>query len=74
MTPSLVGSAIATVSVRPSFLSGRTRCFSAISAGIILTIFGSTSKRERSTAGIRYWRASILVISVSWTKPSFTRQ
>ena len=43
----------------------------AMSAGISLTIRGSTSKRERSTAGIRYCRASILVISSSGTKPSF---
>ena len=59
-TPRFDGSAIATVSVRPSRLSGRTRCFCARSAGIIFAIFGSTSNRDRSTAGMRCCFASIL--------------
>ena len=41
--------------------------------GTSLRILGSTSKRERSTAGMRYCRARILVISSSGTSPSFTR-
>src|SRR5690348_301652 len=69
----LFGSVIATVRVRPSRFRGRTACLIATSGGISLMIFGSTSKRDRSTAGIRYCRASILEISVSSTKPSFTR-
>ena len=64
-TPRFVGSAIATVSVRPSRLSGRTRCLIARSAGISFAMRGSTSNRERSTAGILNWRASIFVSSVS---------
>ncbi len=63
----LFGSAIATVSVRPSRLSGSTVCFVATSGGSSFRILGSTSKRERSTAGMRYCRASILEISVSST-------
>ena len=72
ITDPLVGSDIATVSVRPSRFSGSTVCLTATSAGTSFTMRSSTSKRERSTAGIRYWRASILVISVSSTNPSFT--
>ena len=68
-----LGSAMATVSVRPSRLSGSTTPFVAMSAGTSLRILGSTSNRDRSTAGIRYWRARTLVISSSGTSPSFTR-
>ena len=64
-TPRFDGSAIATVSVRPSRLSGRTRCFVASSFGIIFAIFGSTSNRDRSTAGILCCLASIFVSSTS---------
>ena len=64
-TPRFVGSAIATVSVRPSRLSGSTRCFNARSPGISFAIRGSTSNLDRSTAGILNCRASILVNSVS---------
>ena len=63
---------MATVSVRPSRLSGSTTCLVARSEGISLRILGSTSKRDRSTAGIRYCRARILVISSSGTSPSLT--
>ncbi len=66
------GSAIATVSERPSRLSGITRCFCAISAVIIFAIFGSTSNRERSTAGMRCCFASTFVRSISGMKPIFT--
>ncbi len=65
MMPRFVGSAIATVSVRPSRLSGSTRFLVASSPGISLAILGSTSNLERSTAGMRYCRASILVSSIS---------
>src|SRR5438034_397248 len=53
--------------------SGSTVCLFATSGGSSFRILGSTSKRDRSTAGMRYWRASILEISVSSTKPSLTR-
>ncbi len=73
MTVTLLGLAIAHVRVRPSRFSGSTLCFTATSGGISLMILGSTSNRARSTAGTRYWRASILVISTSCTSPSFTK-
>src|SRR2546430_5728226 len=49
----LFGSAIATVRVRPSRLRGRTVCLMATSGGSSLMILASTSKRDRSTAGMR---------------------
>ena len=72
MTPALAGSATATVSVRPSRLSGSTRCLAATSAGTSLSTRGSTSNRLRSTAGMRNCRASVRVRSTSWRIPSLT--
>ena len=45
----------------------------ASSPGMSLAMRGSTWNFVRSTAGILCWRASILVRSVSLTKPSLTR-
>ena len=71
-TPRFDGSAIATVSCRPSRLSGSTVCFDASSAGISLSSFVSISNLARSTAGIRNCRASMRTTSVSLTNPILT--
>src|SRR6267378_4092539 len=69
----LLGSAMATVSVRPSRFRGSTVCLVAMSGGMSFRIFASTSNRDRSTAGMRYCRASIF-LSCSWViRPSRNR-
>ncbi len=69
-----VGLVMATVNIRPTRLSGSTRCLWATSAETSLMIFGSTLTLSRSTAGTRYWRANMRVSSSSATNPSFTRE
>ena len=72
MANTLVGSAMAIVSVALERESGSTWYFRAVSAGMILMMPGSTSKWSRLIDGTPYWRDSRLVISSSLTNPRLT--